>query len=195
MKQSIKIVHYKAGNIASVMNALARLGVRASLATRPEDLRHTHKLIFPGVGHARPAMEALQNNNMDQAICDFRGPVLGICLGMQLMAGQSEEGNTRGLQIFNSPILRFNHQMKVPHMGWNNVHGLKGPIFANIPEDSCFYFVHSFYMPAGDQAIGLCQYGDLFTAAAARDNFFGVQFHPEKSGEAGNQLLKNFIQL
>ncbi len=195
MNQNIYIVHYKAGNIASVMNAFARLGVHARLAARPTELKNADKLIFPGVGHARPAMEVLRASGMDEAIANFKGPVLGICLGMQLMAARSEEGNMEGLGIFPAAIRRFNGQPKIPHMGWNSLHDLCGPLFGGVPEGSHAYFVHSYYMPDRADAIARCNYDEVFTAAVAHDRFFGLQFHPEKSGQTGMTILKNFIAL
>lgn len=196
----IKIIHYKAGNIASVSNALARLGHSPEPATDPADLATADKLIFPGVGHARPAMEVLNNNGLADAIRDFRGPVLGICLGLQLMASWSEEGDTPGMAIFPEKICHFvhgnaQHDLKIPHMGWNTVFGLRGPLFEGIPEMSHFYFVHGYYMEKSPQATALCHYGRDFTAALEMNNYFGVQFHPEKSGDAGMTLLKNFLAL
>ena len=196
----IKIIHYKSGNIASVNNALARLGQRPEPATDPADLAMADKLIFPGVGHARPAMEVLNDNGLADAIRNFRGPVLGICLGMQLMASRSEEGDTPGMDIFPEKVLHFGSEnprpeLKIPHMGWNTVFGLHGPLFDGIPESSHFYFVHSYYMEKSKQATAHCHYGRDFTAALEMNNFHGVQFHPEKSGEAGMTLLKNFLAL
>jgi imidazole glycerol-phosphate synthase subunit HisH len=196
----IKIIHYKAGNIASVRNAFGRLGLNPEVAFGPSDLKTADKLIFPGVGHARPAMEVLNGNGLADAIRQFRGPVLGICLGMQLMASWSEEGNTGGMGIFPEKVLHFGNggplsDLKVPHMGWNDIYGLRGPLFAGIPEGSHFYFVHSYYMEKSSRATATCLYGQEFTAALELNNFFGVQFHPEKSGEAGMTLLKNFIAL
>ena len=195
MKQQIKILHYKAGNIASVQNALKRLGVEASMAASPKDLQGADKVIFPGVGHARPAMEILRKQGMDEAIREFSGPVLGICLGMQLMASSSEEGNIKGLGIFPGQIKRFTGNLKVPHMGWNNLYALQGPLFKNVPENSHAYFVHSYYLPRGDQTIALCCYDEPFTAAISHNQFYGLQFHPEKSGKPGMQILQNFIDL
>ncbi len=195
MNQNIYIVHYKAGNIASVMNAFARLGVDARLAARPAELKNADKLIFPGVGHARPAMEVLRTAGMDEAITNFKGPVLGICLGMQLMAACSEEGNMQGLGIFPDIIRRFSSQPKIPHMGWNSLHDLSGPLFRGVSEGSHVYFVHSYYMPDSADAIARCDYDEVFTAAVAHDRFFGLQFHPEKSGKTGMTILKNFIAL
>ncbi len=195
MKQQIKIVHYKAGNIASVQNALQRLGIEARLAVSPKDIQDADKLIFPGVGHARPAMEILRQQGLDDAIREFNGPVLGICLGMQLMTASSEEGNIRGLGLFSGKIKRFTGNLKVPHMGWNSLYALRGPLFKSVPENSHVYFVHSYYLPRGDQAIALCCYDQPFTAAISHNQFFGLQFHPEKSGKAGMQILQNFIDL
>ena len=195
MKQQIKIVNYKAGNIASVKNALQRLGAESGLASTPEELKKADKLIFPGVGHARPAMEILRKQGMDEAIREFRGPVLGICLGMQLMTASSEEGNIKGLGIFPGQIKRFTGNLKVPHMGWNSLYALKGPLFKKVPENSHAYFVHSYYLPQNDQAIALCCYDEPFTAAISYEQFFGLQFHPEKSGKPGMQILQNFIDL
>lgn len=196
----IKIIHYKAGNIASVMNALGRLGLKPEVVTGAADLRGADKLIFPGVGHARPAMDLLGRNGLADAIRGFGGPVLGICLGMQLMASWSEEGNTPGMDIFPGKVRHFSGTaptpgLKIPHMGWNDVYGLQGPLFNGIPQGSHFYFVHSYYLERGPQATALCLYGQEFSAAVEMNNFFGVQFHPEKSGEAGMTLLKNFIDL
>ena len=195
MNQTIKIVHYKAGNIASVQNALQRLGVTAGLAAYPDDLKQADKLIFPGVGHARPAMEVLKQQGMDEAISKFNGPVLGICLGMQLMAASSEEGNMEGLGIFPEKIKRFTGGLKIPHMGWNSLFTLKSPLFKGVLENSHVYFVHSYYMPQSSRAIALCRYDQPFTAAISHEQFFGLQFHPEKSGKPGMQILQNFIDL
>ncbi|MBR9986052.1 MAG: imidazole glycerol phosphate synthase subunit HisH [Desulfosarcina sp.] len=200
MPKTIKIIHYKAGNIASVKNAFARLGITLEGVSSPEEIRNADKLIFPGVGHARPAMELLKTSGMADAIQGFTGPVLGICLGMQLMASMSEEGDTVGLNLFPEKIRRFRpgenmKGLKVPHMGWNDVFRTRGALFEGIPEGSYFYFVHSYYMEESPSAIALCNYGTPFSAATERKNFYGVQFHPEKSGEAGMTLLKNFIAL
>ncbi len=192
---NIKIIHYKAGNIASVINALERLGVTASLAATPEAVAGADKLIFPGVGHAKPAMAVLKQSGLDEAIQSFKGPVLGICLGMQLMATHSEEGPMEGLGIFDEKIVKFTQPPKNPHMGWNRLHNLKGPLFYGIPEGSYAYFVHSYFMAEHANSIAQCTHHHIFTAAVAKDNFFGVQFHPEKSGSTGEQILKNFIQL
>lgn len=195
MSQKIKIISYKSGNIASVKNAFARLGLVLETATTPEEVSGADKLIFPGVGHARPAMENLIKSGFAEAIKTFPRPVLGICLGMQLMASLSEEGRTQGLGIFSERIVRFQHDLKIPHMGWNDVYNIRGPLFKGIPEGSFFYFVHSYYMPESNEAIALCDYHTPFSAAAASSNYFGVQFHPEKSGDAGSTLLQNFIDL
>ncbi len=195
MSQTIKIISYKSGNIASVKNAFARLGVVVETAATPEEVSGADKIIFPGVGHARPAMENLASSGLAEAIKSFPRPVLGICLGMQLMASLSEEGRTPGLGFFSERIVRFQHDLKIPHMGWNDVYNIRGPLFKGIPEGSFFYFVHSYYMPTSNEAIALCNYHTPFSAAAASSNYFGVQFHPEKSGDAGATLLQNFIDL
>lgn len=195
MSQKIKIVAYKAGNIASVRNAFARLGFMLEMATTPDDIATADKVIFPGVGHARPAMDNLRSSGMADALKAYPRPVLGICLGMQLMASLSEEGRTPGLGFFSEKIIRFEPSMKVPHMGWNDVSDTRGPLFKGIPDGSFFYFVHSYYMPVSNEAIALCNYQVPFTAAVASSNYFGVQFHPEKSGDAGATLLQNFIDL
>lgn len=195
MTQQIGIVAYKAGNIASVVNALARLGQNARLVSDPAELTHIDKLIFPGVGHARPAMEQLQSTGMDKAIRAFHRPVLGICLGMQLMASYSEEGAMQGLGLFPGSIKLFNGRSKVPHMGWNRIYNLKTPLFDGVEEGSHVYFVHSYYMPENGSTIAHCDYEGQFAAAASHKNFFGLQFHPEKSGAAGMKILQRFLEL
>lgn len=195
MSQTIKIIAYKAGNIASVKNAFTRLGVSLEMASSPSDIATADKVIFPGVGHARPAMDNLKSSGLADALKTFPRPVLGICLGMQLMARLTEEGPTPGLGVFSEKIVRFEPIMKVPHMGWNDLTEPRGPLFKGIPSGSYFYFVHSYYMPVCNEAIASCHYHVPFTAAAASSNYFGVQFHPEKSGDAGATLLQNFIDL
>jgi len=195
MNQTIRIIQYKAGNIASVRNAFARLGVRLEPAENPADIQRAGKIIFPGVGHARPAMGVLQASGMAEALRAFEGPVLGICLGMQLMGSLSEEGDTPGLGLFPERIFRFRGEEKVPHMGWNEVFRTRGPLFRGIPDGTCFYFVHSYYMEESPSALALTTYGTTFSAAMGTGKRYGVQFHPEKSGEAGMALLQNFIDL
>ena len=195
MPQNIKIITYGAGNIASVKHAFRRLGQSLEEVSGPSGLLQADKLIFPGVGHARPAMAFLKEKGLDASIVAYDKPVLGICLGMQLMAGGSEEGNTMGLGIFTENVKRFLPGVKVPHMGWNQVETDGTGLFNNISSGAHFYFVHSYYMETGVHTAATCRYQRSFTAAAARDNFHGVQFHPEKSGEAGMQVLKNFISL
>lgn len=189
------IINYGAGNIASVKHAFGRLGQTLQEVAYPEDLSRADKLIFPGVGHAGPAMRFLKQSGMDKAIQNFRKPLLGICLGMQLMGRQSEEGNTIGLDIFPEQVKRFSPGVKIPHMGWNQVRDTSGILFKDIPSGTHFYFVHSYFMETGKHTVATCHYQQPFSAAAAQENFFGVQFHPEKSGEAGTQLLKNFLSI
>lgn len=194
----IAIIDYKAGNLASVSDALQRLGVAHKITDSVEELDQAEKVIFPGVGHAKSAMAALSEKGLDQWLRNTKTPVLGICLGMQLMYESSEEGgDTKGLGIFKGRLKKFDESKnKVPHMGWNQVKSArKNELFSGIGDDAWFYHVHSFYAPVTEDAIGTCEYIVPFTDAVARENFFGVQFHPEKSGEAGEALLTNFIQI
>lgn len=195
MGQDIKIIHYGSGNIASVKNAFARLGQPLGDACSPAEALMADKLIFPGVGHARPAMDSLVKTGMAGALLGFDKAVLGICLGMQLLGGLSDEGPTQGLDIIPLSVHRFGAHAKVPHMGWNQVFDTKGPLFRGVPDGSYFYFVHSYYMERGEYTTATCHYQHVFSAAASRGRFFGLQFHPEKSGDAGMQVLKNFIAL
>ncbi len=193
--QKIGIIHYQAGNMASVMNALARLGVKAKTISTAEEAGLTDKLIFPGVGHARKAMEAIKNQGLEVLLKQYERPLLGICLGMQLMGQHSEEGDTPGLSLFRATALAFQGRLKVPHMGWNRVTSAQGELYRGIPDGSHFYFVHSYQMPLFEDTTGICHYGVPFTASVANKHLYGVQFHPEKSGDAGMQILKNFISL
>jgi glutamine amidotransferase len=196
-KQNIVIVDYKAGNIQSLRFALARLGVEAKLSAQAEVLEAADKLIFPGVGHAQAAMQALQAAGLDVLLPTLKKPLLGICLGMQLLCSHSEEGQTPALNIFPMQVKRFpsDTSEKVPHMGWNQVRDLKGRLFAHIAPETNFYFVHSYYVPLGADTAASCTYGLSFSAALEKDNFFAVQFHPEKSSAAGEKLLQNFLSL
>ena len=194
-KASIALINYRAGNLASVKNALARLGTETFDAFSASDLKNADKIIFPGVGHAFKAMQILKAANLVEAIKDFKGPVLGICLGMQLLAEISEEGPTPCLGIIPQKVEQFRIPLKVPHMGWNTVKHQNHPLFGGIADEAWFYFVHSYYIPVGMHSIATTSYHTEFTAAVAKENFFGLQFHPEKSAQNGLQILKNFIQL
>ena len=200
----IAIVDYDAGNILSVENALKRLGACFEVTSDPSRLREADHVILPGVGEASSAMSSLDTplgsgESLSEVVLSIKAPVLGICIGMQLLCDSSEEGNTGCLGVFTPTVRRFNPGSgdKVPHMGWNTVTGLKGPLFRGIPEGTFFYFVHSYYPELAEgQTVAVTEYsGRRFSAALQRGNFFGTQFHPEKSGPAGSTLLDNFLSL
>lgn len=192
----IAIVKYNAGNIRSVTNALQRLGVEALVTDDPKALREAEKVIFPGVGEASSAMRYLRERGLDEVLRNLQQPFLGICLGLQLMCKHSEEGDTDCLGIFDENVKRFSYtKEKVPHMGWNNCSELKGPLFDGISIADDFYFVHSYYAELGLQTTAQCDYILPFSAALQKDNFHAVQFHPEKSADVGQQLIKNFLEL
>jgi glutamine amidotransferase len=193
----VAIIKYNAGNIQSVLNALDRLGVDATWTDDPEALQSADKVIFPGVGEAASAMQYLRERGLDKVITGLEQPVLGICLGLQLFCRHSEERDTTCLGIFDAPVRQFipDGTIKVPHMGWNSLHQMSGPLFEGIPEGSRCYFVHSYYADICTDTVALTDHGISFSAALQRDNFFAVQFHPEKSGLVGQRLLQNFIQL
>lgn len=191
----IIIINYGAGNIKSIQFAFKRLGINAVLSNNIDEIKGADKVIFPGVGEASSAMKMLQESGLDKVIPTLKQPVLGICLGMQLMCKFSEEGNTKGLGIFNVNVKRFSNAVKVPHMGWNVVSNLKSDLFAGIKEKEFMYLVHSFYAENCAQAIATTDYEINYAAALQKDNFYGVQFHPEKSSVAGAQLLQNFLNL
>lgn len=192
---NLVIIDYGAGNVQSVKYALDRLGYQAALSKDPEVIKKADKIIFPGVGAALPAMEALKENGIDELIPTLTQPFLGICLGMQLMCKHSEEGNVSGLGIIDAEVKKFNGTEKIPHMGWNNVSKLQSALFANFNEEQQLYFVHSYYVPLNEYTIAECEYIKTFSAAIRKNNFYACQFHPEKSGDAGEQLLKQFIEL
>lgn len=197
-KNSIGIINYGAGNIFSLTAALARQGITYGMVNTEADFDHYSHIIIPGVGHAGAAMQKLQQTGLVAAIKKLKKPVLGICVGMQLLTSHSEEGDANLLDIIPLETKLFNKELgiKVPHMGWNNVNFTNNPLFINVKPFTQFYFVHSYfieYNPIFD--IASVNYGNKFSAAIQKDNFFGVQFHPEKSGEAGEQLLKNFATL
>ena len=191
---SVAIIDYGAGNIQSIRFALERLGVSAKLSSDPGTIQSASHIIFPGVGEASSAMAKLKSTKLDTLISELTQPVLGICLGMQLMCNSSQEGNTMGLGIFDTEVVRFPTTRNVPHMGWNEVKG-SGVLFEKIPNDSHFYMVHSYYAIPNKNTVGHCLYDINFAAAMAKNNFYGTQFHPEKSGAMGAQLLQNFLSL
>ena len=191
----IVIVNYGAGNIQSIRFAFQRLGYSLELSSEPSRIRRADKVIFPGVGEASSAMEKLAQSGLDRLIPELKQPVLGICLGMQLMCRSSEEGPTTGMGIFDVDVLRFNGDMKVPQIGWNSIHELKSPLFQGVRESEYIYLVHSYYAPLCKETIAVSDYALPYSAALARDNFFGVQFHPEKSGKSGALMLSNFLKL
>lgn len=192
----IAIVKYNAGNVQSLTFALNRLGVQPVLTDDRNQLKTADKVIFPGQGEASSAMRSLQERGLVDVLKDLEQPFLGICLGMQLMCRSSEENNTRGLGIIPQQVRRFNKPgLKVPHMGWNDISGLRSPLLERISENSYLYFVHSYYVPLCEYTIATCQYPDPFSAALKKGNYYAVQPHPEKSGDAGIQLLENFLKL
>lgn len=189
----IVIIDYGAGNIQSIKFAIQRLGYEAVLSHDVDEIQAADKVIFPGVGEASSAMEKLRATGLDKLIPNLKQPVLGICLGMQLMCHSSEEGNTEGLGIFDLDVVKFSNAVKVPQIGWNQISDLKSDLFKGIPEQSYIYLVHSFYAPLGKETIATSEYGLNYSAALQKDNFYGVQFHPEKSSEVGSAILKNFL--
>ncbi|WP_396589954.1 imidazole glycerol phosphate synthase subunit HisH [Allomuricauda sp. R78024] len=191
----IVIINYGAGNIQSIKFAIQRLGYDAVLSDNVEEIQNADKVIFPGVGEASSAMTKLRTSGLDKIIPNLKQPVLGICLGMQLMCNFSEEGNTDGLGIFDLDVVKFPKSVKVPQIGWNEIRGLKSNLFKTIPEKSHIYLVHSYYAPLGDETIAESEYALGYSAALQKDNFYGTQFHPEKSSDVGAQILKNFLEL
>lgn len=191
----IVIINYGAGNIQSIKFAIQRLGYEAVLSDDVEEIQGADKVIFPGVGEASSAMEKLKSTGLDKLIPTLKQPVLGICLGMQLMCKYNEEGNTKGLGIFDVDVVKFNNTVKVPQIGWNQIENLNSELFKGIAEKEFMYLVHSFYVPLNNEAIATTEYGIKYASALQKDNFYGVQFHPEKSSKAGEQILKNFLEL
>ena len=198
---NIVIIKYNAGNIESVNNALLRLGVQAEVTGDHEQIRKADKVIFPGVGEASTTMAYLKKEGLDLLIPELKQPVLGICLGLQLMCSYSEEGDTPCLGIFKETVKRFvpdkgmEYATKVPHMGWNNITNLKSELFAPALENQFVYFVHSYYATVGEQTAATGNYINPFSAALHKDNFYATQFHPEKSGTVGARILEKFIAL
>jgi glutamine amidotransferase len=191
----IAIIKYNAGNISSVQNALDRLGYNSIITDNPKEILAAEKVIFPGVGEASSAMKYLTDRGLDQVIRSIEKPMLGICLGLQLMCASSEEGNTKCLGIFKEKVKLFPPEEKVPHMGWNNFSTLKGSLFNGIEKSNDVYYVHSYYAEVGEDTIAECTYIKNFSSAMQKNNFYATQFHPEKSAEIGEQLLKSFLEL
>ncbi|HEX2536553.1 MAG TPA: imidazole glycerol phosphate synthase subunit HisH [Chitinophagaceae bacterium] len=189
------LIKYNAGNIQSVLYALERLGAAAEVTDDPEKISSADKVIFPGVGEASSAMHSLREKGLDAVIRDLKQPVLGICVGMQLLCRHSEENDTECLGIVPVQVRRFQPLggIKVPQVGWNQIYGLQSPLFSEVPEGSYIYNVHSYFADDSPYTIGKCHYGVEYAAAVQRDNFYGVQFHTEKSAENGDRILKNFI--
>lgn len=191
----IAILKYNAGNVTSVENAVKQLGFDVVITDDFETLRSAEKIIFPGVGEARSAMDYLQQKGLDKLLITLKQPVLGICLGMQLMCNYSEEGDTNGLGIFDTEVVKFPAIGLVPHMGWNNFTSVSSALFTNTNLTDDCYFVHSYYAKINRQTSAICDYTVPFSAALQRDNFYGTQFHPEKSAITGIRILQNFLQL
>ncbi|MCR8667647.1 imidazole glycerol phosphate synthase subunit HisH [Aestuariibaculum sp. M13] len=189
------IINYGAGNIKSIQFAFKRLGVDAVLSNDPEEILAAEKIIFPGVGEASSAMAMLEESGLDKLIPKLKQPVLGICLGMQLLCEFTEEGNTKGLGVFKTVVKRFDNSVKVPQMGWNVIKELKSNLFKDVKEKEYMYLVHSYYAEHCPETIATTDYGLNYASALQHKNFYGVQFHPEKSSLAGEQILKNFLEL
>jgi imidazole glycerol-phosphate synthase subunit HisH len=197
---NVVLIDYGAGNVRSVLFALQRFGIEAKLSANSAEIASADKVIFPGVGEASSAMRKLKEQQLDVLIPQLKQPVLGICLGMQLLCAFSEEGNTTGLSVFPVHVKRFiphagDEFQKVPHMGWNTLGQLRGKLFEGIAADSAVYFVHSYYAALASITTAVSDYNHTFSAALCRDNYFAVQFHPEKSGKIGERILENFLKL
>ncbi|MCK0157880.1 imidazole glycerol phosphate synthase subunit HisH [Cellulophaga sp. F20128] len=189
----IVIINYGAGNIQSIKFAIKRLGFEAVLTDDVNEIIAADKVIFPGVGEASSAMNKLRASGLDTLIPTLKQPVLGICLGMQLMCNSSEEGGTKGLGIFNVDVVKFTNKVKVPQIGWNEISNLKTNLFTSVKENSHIYMVHSFYAPLSNETIATSNYDVDYSAALQKNNFYGTQFHPEKSSVVGEQILRNFL--
>ena len=195
---NVAIIKYNAGNIYSVEHALRRLGIEPVITGDIELLQKADKIIFPGQGEATVTMQYLKERRLDELILNLKQPVLGICIGMQLLCKSSEEGNSSCLGIFDAPVLKFQpekHADKIPHIGWNTLTHLKNRLYNNISEGEFVYFVHSYYVPLNDYSVAQSEYIHAFSASMHKDNFYAVQFHPEKSGRTGEKILQNFIEL
>ncbi len=191
----VAIVKYNSGNSCSVAFALERIGISALITSEIDEIKTADKIIFPGVGEASSAMKFLRDQKLDKVIVGLKQPVLGICLGMQLLCEKSEEGNTDCLGIFKQRVLKFSEENKVPQIGWNTISNLKSPILKNVKEMEYMYFVHGYYAEKSVDTIASTNYGLEYSSALQKDNFYGVQFHPEKSSDAGQKILENFITL
>lgn len=194
----IVIIKYNAGNIYSVVHALKRLNIEPIVSNDPEIILKADKIIFPGQGEAHSTMNYLRSHKLDILIKELKQPVLGICIGMQLMCQHSEEGNTDCLGIFNAEVKRFipiHHEEKVPHMGWNTIYDTKSPLYEGVKNSEFVYFVHSYYVPICNYTIAKTDYIQSFSSSLQKDNFYATQFHPEKSGKIGEKLLTNFINI
>ncbi len=193
----VAVIKYNAGNIHSVVHALKRLGAEPVVTDDAQVIREAAHVVFPGQGEAAKTMEYLRKKGLDSLIRSLRQPVLGICIGMQLMCSHSEEGDTDCLGIFDVPVRKFhtdNHRLKIPHMGWDTLTGLKGPLYKGIGEEAYVYFIHSFYVPLCSHTVATNDYITPFSASLQKDNFYATQFHPEKSGGTGEAILRNFLQ-
>jgi len=194
----IAIIKYNAGNIRSVLYALERIGHTAMVTDNADEIKNADKVIFPGVGEASTAMNYLKERELDKLICSLTQPVLGICLGMQLMCKYSEENDTECLGIFDEDVKKFkvkSEKLKVPQIGWNSIYDLKTDLFKNVTENSYCYFVHGYYAAKGEHTIATTNYVQPYSSGLRKNNFYGVQFHPEKSATAGERILSNFLKL
>lgn len=195
---NVAVVKYNAGNVYSVVNALRRLGVEPLLTDNVEDIKSADKVVFPGQGEAASAMDYLRRYGLDVVIKGLRQPVLGICIGQQLLCWHSEEGNTDCLGVFDVDVWRFQpscHEDKVPAMGWNSLYGLESPLFKGVSDGEYVYFIHSYYVPVCDFTVAKSDYIQPYSAAMHKDNFYATQFHPEKSGRVGEVIMRNFLEI
>src|SRR5690349_2543271 len=193
----VALLKYNAGNVQSVLYALERIGVEAQVTDDHDEIRSADRVLFPGVGEALSAMQSLQEKNLDKLIPELKQPVLGICVGLQLLCRHSEERDTKGLGVFDVKVKRFptKPNLKVPQIGWNAIYNLQSPLFKGVKENSYIYYVHSYYAELCDWTIAKSEYGIEYSASLHKDNFYGVQFHTEKSADAGEQILRNFINI
>jgi glutamine amidotransferase len=193
---NVVLIKYNAGNIQSVLYALERIGIIATVTDDHAAISAADKVVFPGVGEARSAMESLQEKNLDRLIRQLKQPVLGICVGMQLLCQHSEERDTQGMGVFDVKVKRFpDGKVKIPQIGWNDIYNLRSALFNGMEEHSYIYNVHSYYAELSRHTIAKADYGFAYSAALHKDNFYGVQFHTEKSAQAGEQVLRNFIEI